>query len=112
MHHAFAAEWITRSQVGEYPFELAETLAAAFGGSTFDDWVRIAPSLSLAEHGVLGLPSAPLLAVHGEDDTVFPVADARLLEAHGAAARITPGGHMGSGDVTGAIVDWLVAELR
>lgn len=112
VHAAFAADWIARAQVGEYPFELAETLAAAFGGSTYDDWVRIAPTLSLAALGVLDRPSAPLLAVHGESDTVFPAADARLLIDRGATGHITAGGHMGSGDVTGAIVDWLVAELR
>jgi pimeloyl-ACP methyl ester carboxylesterase len=112
VHGAFEEEWIARAQLGEYPFELAETLAAAFGGATYDDWVRIAPSLSLKRLGLLERPSAPLLAVHGEDDTVFPVADARLLIEHGADALIVPGGHMGSGDVTGAIVRWLKERLR
>jgi len=112
VHRSFTAEWIARSQVGEYPFELAETLALAFGGSTYEDWVRIAPSLSLLEQGVLGRPSAPLLVVHGEDDTVFPVSDARLLVERGASAHIVPGGHMGSGDTTGAIVRWLGDHLR
>lgn len=111
VHAAFTAAWIARSQVGEYPFELAETLAAAFGGSTYDDWVRIAPTLSLAALGVLDRPAAPLLAVHGEGDTVFPVADAELLIERGATGHVTPGGHMGSGDVTRAIVDWLVPLL-
>lgn len=112
VHGAFAPDWITRAQVGEYPFELAETLVAAFGGSTYDDWVRVAPSLSLRELGLLDRPSAPLLVVHGEDDTVFPVADARMLAERGADAHITPGGHMGTGDVTGAIVRWLLPRLR
>ncbi len=111
VHHSFAAEWIARAQVGEYPFDLAETLAAAFGRSTYDDWVRIAPGLSLRQLGLLERPSAPLLAVHGEDDTVFPAADARLLVEHGADALIVPGGHL-RGDVTGEIVRWLVGRLR
>jgi pimeloyl-ACP methyl ester carboxylesterase len=112
VHHAFAPEWIARAQLGEYPFELAETLAAAFGGSTYDDWVRIAPALSLMRLGLLDRPSAPLLAVHGEDDTVFPVADAKLLVEHGANALIVPGGHMRNGDATRAIVRWLAERLR
>ncbi len=111
VHHAFTPEWIARSQVGEYPFELAETLAAAFGGSSYEDWVRIAPSLSLLRQGVLDRPCAPLLVVHGADDTVFPVADARLLVDRGATARILPGGHMGSRDATSAVVQWLRARL-
>ncbi len=112
VHGAFAPEWIARAQLGEYPFELAETLAAAFGGSTYNDWVRIAPALSLQRQGLLERPSAPLLVVHGEDDSVFPVDDARLLIERGADGLIVPGGHMGGGDVTGAIVRWLVDRLR
>ena len=110
VHDSFTPAWIARAQVGEYPFELAETLAAAFGGSTYDDWVRIAPSLSLVGLGILDQPSAPLLAVHGEDDTVFPVTDARRLIDAGADALIVPGGHL-SGDTTGAIVRWLAVRL-
>ncbi|HEX9436643.1 MAG TPA: alpha/beta fold hydrolase [Candidatus Limnocylindria bacterium] len=111
VHAAFMEDWVARSQVGEYPFELAETLAAAFGGSTYEDWLRIAPTLSLAALGVLDRPSAPLLVVHGEGDTVFPVADARLLIDRGANGLITAGGHMGSGEVTSAIVRWLMKKL-
>jgi len=37
VHYAFQPEWIEKSQFGEYPFELAETLASAFGLGTFDD---------------------------------------------------------------------------
>ena len=108
---SFSAEWIARAQVGEYPFDLAETLAVAFGGASYEDWVRMAPGLSLVRLGLLDRPSAPLLAVHGEDDTVFPVADARLLVERGADALIVPGGHL-RGDTTGAIVRWLVAHVR
>ena len=111
VHAAFTPQWIARAQVGEYPFDLAETLAAAFGGSTYDDWVRIAPSLSLRDLGLLDRPSAPLLVVHGEDDTVFPVDDARLVVAHGAEAHITPGGHMEPANVSDAIARWLVEKL-
>jgi pimeloyl-ACP methyl ester carboxylesterase len=112
VHDSFTPAWIARAQVGEYPFELAETLAAAFGGSTYDDWVRIAPSLSLLDLGILDRPGVPLLAVHGEDDTVFPPSDARRLIAAGADGLIVPGGHMGTGDTAAAIVRWLRERLR
>ena len=111
VHHAFSAEWIERAETGEYPFGLSETLAAAFGGAARNDWVRIAPSLSLRDQGVLDRPSAPLLVVHGRQDTVFPVADAELLVAHGAEALIVPGGHMGAGGVTSRVLDWIRGRL-
>lgn len=111
VHHAFSHEWIAKAQVGEYPFDLAETLAAAFGGSSYDDWIRIAPTLSLVEQGVLDRPSAPLLVIHGRHDTAFPLSDAQLLVEHGAEGALLPGGHMGGGDAAGRILGWLTPHL-
>ncbi len=111
-HHAFARAWIERAAGGEYPFDYAESLAVAFGRRTADEWVAYAPELSLVRLGVLELPSAPLLALDGEDDTVFPIADLRLVASHGdATMRAFPGGHMGEGDTRGAIVAWLRERL-
>jgi hypothetical protein len=45
-HFAFQKDWIVKAQRGEYPFELAETLACAFGRSTAEDWIEYAPKLS------------------------------------------------------------------
>lgn len=113
-HFAFQADWIARAQTGEYPFELAETLAAAFGGSSFDDWLARAPGLSLLEQGILDRPSAPLLLINGIEDTVFPIQDMHLLMEHGdpKTVRLYPHeGHMGSPEATRVIVDWLSAYL-
>lgn len=111
-HHAFERSWIERAQRGAYPFEYPESLALAFGGRTADDWIRLAPTLSLRRLGVLGRPAAPLLVVHGADDTVFPPEDARLVaSAPGAELRVFPGGHMGEGDTAGPIVAWLREHL-
>lgn len=110
-HHAFEREWIVRATGGEYPFEYAESLARAFGLRTAEEWIVHAPSLSLLRLGVLERPCAPLLVVGGEGDTVFPVADLRLVASHGGEARIFPGGHMGEGDTRGAIVSWLRERL-
>jgi hypothetical protein len=41
-HYAFTPEWIEKAQDGEYAYELAETLAYAFGREGFDDWVECA----------------------------------------------------------------------
>lgn len=107
-HEAFTQSWIRRASAGEYPFEYAESLALAFGRRTADEWMEVAPSLSLERLGVLDRPSAPLLALGGEDDSVFPVTDLRLVAARpGATLRVFPGGHMGEGDTRGAIVGWL-----
>ena len=113
-HIAFQSDWIARAQIGEYPFELAETLAAAFGGSSYDDWLARAPRLSLLEQGVLDRPSAPLLLINGTQDTVFPIQDMHLLMEHGdpkTARWYAHEGHMGSPEAIGVIVDWLRTHL-
>ncbi|HZR97632.1 MAG TPA: alpha/beta fold hydrolase [Chloroflexota bacterium] len=114
-HYAFTPEWIAKAQLGEYPFELAETLACAFGRETYDDWVAYAPRLSLVTQGVLDQPCAPLLLVNGLHDTVFPIQDMYVLLEHGSPkdARFFPSGHMGHTPQTRDImVNWLLERLR
>jgi hypothetical protein len=113
-HFAFQKDWIVKAQRGEYPFELAETLACAFGRSTAEEWVEYAPRLSLLDQGILDKPCAPLLCVNGVDDSVFPIADMYLLFEHGSpkAARFYPGGHMGGGHAQAVIIQWLKEKLR
>lgn len=113
-HFAFTADWIVKAQSGEYPFELAETLACAFGGSTAEEWVEYSPRLSLLTQGILDRSCAPLLCVNGVNDSVFPIADMYLLLEHGdpKTARCFPGGHMGGGNAQAVIVSWLREKLR
>jgi len=113
VHFAFTPDWITKAQRGEYPFELAETLACAFGRSTAEEWLEYSPRLSLLDQGILDTPCTPLLCVNGVKDSVFPIADLYLLLEHGAPtwARIYPGGHMGGGNSQAVIVDWLRERL-
>lgn len=109
-HYAFEADWIVRASRGEYPFELAETLACAFGRSSAAEWLEYAPRLSLLDQGLLDGPSAPLLCVNGVDDSIFPIADMELLLRHGNAkcARFFPGGHMGHApELFPTIVNWI-----
>lgn len=111
-HHAFTREWILRASRGEYPFEYVESLACAFGLTRADDWLTEAPRFSLETLGVLDLPSAPLLALDGEHDSVFPIADLRLVASRpNAELAVFPGGHMGDGDTGGAIRVWLRRHL-
>jgi esterase FrsA len=114
-HHAFTPAWIEQAQRGEYPFELAETLAAAWGLSTLEEWVEYAPQLSLLTQGILDTGCSPLLCVNGRDDSVFPIADVYLLLEHGSpkTARVYPGGHMGwTPETEPAISRWVLAQLR
>ena len=113
-HLAFQPDWIVRASRGEYPFELAETLACAFGRTTAAEWLDYAPRLSLLDQGILDRPSAPLLCINGVEDSVFPIEDMHLLLRHGGAktARFFPGGHMGHGpEVFPTIVGWITREL-
>jgi esterase FrsA len=114
-HLAFEASWIARAARGEYPFELAETLASAFGRATAAEWLDYAPRLSLLDQGILDRPSAPLLLVNGVDDSIFPIEDMHLLLRHGSAktARFFPGGHMGHDpNLFPTIVGWITKELH
>jgi len=112
-HFAFTPDWIMKAQRGEYPFELAETLACAFGRSTGEEWLEYSPRLSLLDQGILERPCAPLLCINGINDTIFPIADMYLLLEHGApkAARFDSGAHMGGSEAQSVIVGWLRNSL-
>jgi hypothetical protein len=112
-HFAFASDWIAKAQRGEYPFELAETLASAFGRSTAQEWVEYSPRLSLLDQGILDRPCAPLLCLDGLDDSVFPIADMYLLLQHGGpkSIRLFPGGHMGGRQALSVTLPWLIQHL-
>jgi pimeloyl-ACP methyl ester carboxylesterase len=108
-HYAFTPDWIVKAQGGEYPFELADTLASAFGRSTAEEWVEYSPRLSLLDQGILDRPCAPLLCVNGVNDSVFPIADMYLLLEHGdpKSTRFFSGGHMGGTQAQAIAVAWL-----
>jgi hypothetical protein len=113
-HYAFTPEWIEQAQHGEYALELAETLACAFGRSTFEEWVDYAPRLSLLDQGILDRPCAPLLLINGVHDTIFPIRDMYLLLEHGnpKAARFWDTGHMARTPQTEPLVlDWMEKTL-
>jgi esterase FrsA len=114
-HHAFTPAWIEKAQHGSYAFELAETLASAFGRNSFEEWVDFCPRLSLLKQGVLDGPCAPLLLVNGTEDSIFPIEDMHLLLEHGSpkSARFYPVGHMGyTPDTNPTIIRWLAERLR
>src|SRR2546428_308835 len=56
VHEAFTERWIERSQRGDYPFELVETLAWAFGLGGPQEYVAFARRLFLLAQGLLDRP--------------------------------------------------------
>ena len=114
VHYAFEPEWIQQQERGEYAFEFFETIAYAFGMSTYEEWVAYAPKLSLLSQGILDKPSAPLLLVNGIHDSVFPIKDYYLLFEHGSpkCARFYNAGHMGfTRDTSETILNWIREKL-
>jgi predicted esterase len=114
VHYAFEQDWMQKQERGEYPFQFFETIAFAFGLSTYEEWVQYAPRLSLLKQGVLDRPCAPLLLVNGIYDSVFPIRDYYLLLEHGSpkSARFYEVGHMGmTRDTFDTILGWLSEKL-
>ena len=102
------------------PASMFEARSQAMGVATLEELLKIAPTLSLLDRGLLDGPCAPLLCVNGKLDDMAPVDDIYLLLEHGApkAARIYPkGGHMGrtpgmpEDEITKLITDWLALRL-
>lgn len=114
-HLNFQAEWAARSRYADsYLMDLAETRALMMGLTSYDDYIKHVPGLSLLDQGVLDQPSAPLLLVNGKEDRQVPIEDLYLVLEHGSpkAARIFPGGHMGNTPETlPTIMRWLKERL-
>jgi len=114
VHYAFESDWIEKAQWGDYPFELAETLAFAFGRSTFEEWVDYAPRLSLLRQEILDQPCTKLLLINGIHDSVFPIQDYYLVLEHGGpkTARFFDAPHMGyTRDTRRIILDWISEQI-
>jgi hypothetical protein len=114
VHYAFEPEWMLKQDKGEYPFQFFETIAFAFGLSTYEEWAKYAPRLSLLKQGILDNPCAPLLLVNGIHDSVFPIEDYYLLLQHGSpkSARFYDAGHMGfTRGTEETILSWLTQRL-
>jgi esterase/lipase len=80
------------------PSSLYDSRSYAMGVKSLDEFMKVAPSMSLLDMGLLDKPSAPLFVVNGKLDDQAPIADSYLLLDHGnpKMARIYPeGGHMG-----------------
>jgi hypothetical protein len=102
------------------PIGLFQSRSRAMGVKSLEEFLEVAPRLSLQTQGLLDGPSAPLLCVNGKLDDQAPIDDIYLLLEHGnpKEARIYPKGlHMGRGGGTSdeeiwhLIVNWLKARV-
>ncbi len=126
VHYGFQEAWLrpalTERAAGTIfgPVGLFEARSKAMGVKNLEEFLEVAPKLSLKTQGLLDQPSAPLLGVNGKLDDMAPVDDIYLLMEHGSPkeARVYPQGiHMGRGggvtdeDIWQMIVDWLKLRL-
>ena len=126
VHYGFQEKWLRpalteRASVAIFgPIGLFQARSRAMGVKSLDEFLEVAPRLSLLHQGLLDKPSAPLLCVNGKLDDQAPVEDIYLLMEHGNAkeARVYPqGGHMGRGggvkdeEIRNLIIDWLKLRL-
>jgi len=126
VHYGFQEKWLVPAFTtggATYlfgPASLLEARGQAMGTKTMEDFLKLAPRLSLKELGLLDQPSAPLLGVNGKLDDQAPVEDIYLLMEHGnpKEARIYPQGHhmgrtpgMPEDEIRNMIVGWLKEKL-
>jgi pimeloyl-ACP methyl ester carboxylesterase len=125
-HYGFQPEWMRpalteRATAAIFgPIGLFQSRSRAMGVSSLEEFLEVAPKLSLKTQGLLDGPSAPLLCVNGKLDDQAPVDDIYLLMEHGnpKEARIYPNGlHMGRGggttdeEIWHLIVNWLKSRV-
>ncbi len=125
-HYGFQAKWLGPALTEKAaatlfgPAGIFEARSKAMGVKSLEEFLEVAPSLSLKTQGLLDRPSAPLLGVNGKLDDLAPVEDIYLLMEHGnpKEARVYPeGGHMGRGgsvkdeEIANMIVAWLKLRL-
>lgn len=126
VHYGFQEKWLRPALTEKAssaifgPIGLFQARSKAMGVKTLEEFLALAPSMSLQHLGLLDQPSAPILGVNGKLDDQAPVEDIYLLMEHGSPkeARIYPeGGHMGRSkgvkdtEIAQMIVDWLKLRL-
>lgn len=126
VHYGFQENWLRPALTEKAaaaifgPIGLFQARSKAMGVNSLEEFLRVAPALSLKTQGLLDQPSAPLLCVNGKLDDQAPVEDIYLLMEHGnpKEARIYPqGGHMGRSagvkdeEIANMIVGWLKMRL-
>jgi esterase FrsA len=125
-HYGFQPEWMRpalteRATAAIFgPIGLFQSRSRAMGVKSLEEFLEVAPKLSLKTQGLLDGPCAPLLCVNGKLDDQAPIDDIYLLMEHGnpKEARIYPKGvHMGRGggttdeEIWHLVVKWLKSRV-
>ena len=121
-HYGFQPEWMQpalteRASAAIFgPIGLFQSRSRAMGVKSLEEFLEVAPKLSLLYQELVDKPCAPLLCVNGKLDDQAPVDDIYFLLEHGSPkeARVYPKGlHMGRGggttdeEIWHVIVGWL-----
>jgi pimeloyl-ACP methyl ester carboxylesterase len=126
VHHGFQPQWMKpalteRASAAIFgPIQLLQSRSRAMGVKSLEEFLEVAPKLSLEYQGLIDKPCAPLLCVNGKLDDQAPVEDIYYLLEHGSPkeARVyAKGAHMGRGggvtdeEIWHMIVGWLKLRL-
>uniref|UniRef100_V5GF81 Yellowish-green 1 (Ayg1) n=1 Tax=Kalmanozyma brasiliensis (strain GHG001) TaxID=1365824 RepID=V5GF81_KALBG len=94
-HYAFTRTWLEAAEKLAYPFSLQRALGRAFGYADAESFKKDVEKFSLLRQGILDEDATQLIAVNGEQDTIFPIDDQRILAEHGPGALLRWFPHMG-----------------
>ncbi|KAJ1599174.1 hypothetical protein NDA14_003505 [Ustilago hordei] len=94
-HYTFARAWLEAAENLAYPASLQRALGQAFGYPDPESFKKNVEQFSLLHQGLLDQDGAFVLAVNGEEDTIFPIDDQRILTEHGPGAWLRWFPHMG-----------------
>lgn len=98
-HETFQRPWLEKStNTTEYLFDYLPARLSIYGARTWDDYLDIVPSMSIATLGLADAPTPEMLLINGEKDSQTSVEDLYLLLRHGwpKYAWVNPdGGHLG-----------------
>ncbi|KAK0648424.1 yellowish-green 1-like protein [Cercophora newfieldiana] len=109
-HHMFDREWLSKVNVLEFPFDLANALAFKWGYASLDEFIQEAGKFSLVNDGTLEKKSCAVLLVNGKEDEIFPIEDLYVALEHGGPklARAVAGKkHMGEPEAFFIILEWI-----
>ncbi|KAJ1045338.1 hypothetical protein NDA10_005213 [Ustilago hordei] len=94
-HYTFTRAWLEAAENLAYPASLQRALGQAFGYPDPESFKKNVEQFSLLHQGLLDQDGAFVLAVNGEEDTIFPIDDQRILTEHGPGAWLRWFPHMG-----------------
>lgn len=101
VHDFFSKKWQEKSlNSTEYLFDVKEAVMSLYGTNDFSEYLDKNQKMSLLEQGLLSKHAAPILYINGQNDSLVPFSDTKIISKYAANARVwsNPVGiHMGIG---------------